>query len=167
MAKLDNKVKRYIVRALACYDTPSVVVAAVKDEFGLELIRQQVAAYDPTKAQGRELSKDLRTLFDTTRAQFLIEVDKIPLANQAYRLRALGRLFVQAESSKNVVMAAQLLEQAAKEVGGAYTNARRIQATGAGEGPIEHKHTYEHSDEFLAHIAAGGSPGAAPTPSGS
>lgn len=34
MAKLSEAEKRFIVQALACYDTPTQVVGAVKEEFG-------------------------------------------------------------------------------------------------------------------------------------
>ncbi|ELY5205712.1 DUF2280 domain-containing protein, partial [Yersinia enterocolitica] len=50
MAALKPEVKAFIVQALACYDTPSQVVAQVKQEFSLTLTLQQVSSYDPTKA---------------------------------------------------------------------------------------------------------------------
>jgi len=132
MAALDVKVKRFIVQALACYDTPTQVAAAVLEEFGVKLERQRIAVYDPTKAAGRELSKELRSLFEETRARFKAEADAIPIASQAYRLRALNRMHQRAESVGNMAMSAQLLEQAAKEIGGAYTDRRRIVGDGPG-----------------------------------
>lgn len=127
MPALDVKVKRFIVRALACWDTPSQVAASVKEEFGIEVTRQQVATYDPTKVNGRELSKELTALFNETRAKFKSEIDEIPIANQAFRLRSLARMHQVAETRGNADLAARLLEQAAKEQGGAYTDRRRHQ----------------------------------------
>lgn len=160
MAKLDVKVKRFIARSLACYDTPSQVVASVKEEFGLDVSRMQVQTYDPTKAQGRDLSKELRTLFDETRADFLTNVEKIPIASQAFRLRSLARMHTHAEARGNAPLAAQLLEQAAKEIGGAYTDRRRLVGDPtqpvhvAHGGKVEHMHTMSEAD--LEAIARGG-----------
>jgi hypothetical protein len=47
----DNK-KLFIVRALACFDTPQQVVESVKEEFGIVVSRPQVEVYDPDKARG-------------------------------------------------------------------------------------------------------------------
>lgn len=158
MAALDVKVKRYIVMALACFDTPSQAAAAVKEEFGVDVSRQQVSGYDPTKVQGRDLSKELRTLFDETRAKFIADVEAIPIARQAYRMRSLQRLHQRAEITGNADLAARLLEQAAKEVGGAYTNTRKLQG-GDPAAPIGVKHMLQASDlsdDDLARIAASG-----------
>jgi hypothetical protein len=122
MAKLTSEVQGFIVQALACFDTPSQVAAAVKEEFGIEISRQRCEAHDPTKRAGRDLSKRLRTLFEDTRKRFREETADIPIANRAYRLRALGRLAERAENMRNLSLTAQLLEQAAKEVGDVYVN---------------------------------------------
>lgn len=42
MASLNNEIKAFIVQALACFDTPSQVAKAVKQEFDLDVSRQQV-----------------------------------------------------------------------------------------------------------------------------
>lgn len=122
MAALRDEVKAFVVQALACFDTPSQVVVAVKETFGLEVSRQQCEAYDPTKYVGRNLHLKWRTLFEDTRARFREETADIPIANRAYRLRALGRMAERAENMKNMALTAQLLEQAAKEVGDVYVN---------------------------------------------
>ncbi|PJI70826.1 DUF2280 domain-containing protein [Pseudomonas asiatica] len=122
MAALRDEVKAFVVQALACFDTPSQVVVAVKENFGLEVSRQQCEAYDPTKYVGRNLHLKWRTLFEDTRARFREETADIPIANRAFRLRALGRMAEKAESMKNMALTAQLLEQAAKEVGDVYVN---------------------------------------------
>lgn len=125
MATLNDDVKAFIVQALACYDTPSQVVDAVQDEFGVKVSRPQVQAYDPTKAQGKSLSKKWRDLFEATRKRFLKEVAEIPIATQSFRLRALQKLYEKTASRGNVVVAAQLIEQAAKETGGIFVNRLR------------------------------------------
>ncbi|MCS4063706.1 DUF2280 domain-containing protein [Pseudomonas sp. NPDC089408] len=122
MAALKNEVKGFIVQALACFDTPSQVAEAVKSEFGLVVTRQQVESHDPTKASSKGLAKRWVTLFEDTRRRFREETADIPIANRAYRLRALGRMVEKAESMKNMALAIQILEQAAKEVGDVYLN---------------------------------------------
>ena len=122
MAALKNEVKSFIVQALACFDTPSQVVEAVKNEYGVVVSRQQVETHDPTKSAGKGLAVKWATLFHDTRKRFREETAEIPIANRAYRLRALGRMAVKAENSKNMALTAQLLEQAAKEVGDVYVN---------------------------------------------
>ncbi|VVP89804.1 hypothetical protein PS918_03122 [Pseudomonas fluorescens] len=124
MAALRDEVKAFVVQALACFDTPSQVVASVKAEFGLDVSRQQCEAYDPTKYVGRNLHLRWKTLFEDTRARFREETADIPIANRAYRLRTLGRMAEKAENMKNMALTAQLLEQAAKEVGDVYVNRR-------------------------------------------
>jgi hypothetical protein len=122
MAALSNEVKAFIVQALACFDTPSQVAAAVREEFGLEVTRQKCEAHDPTKRAGRDLAKRWVTLFEDTRKRFREETAEIPIANRAFRLRVLGRMAERAENMKNMALTAQLLEQAAKEVGDVYVN---------------------------------------------
>ncbi|MCO7536739.1 DUF2280 domain-containing protein [Pseudomonas asiatica] len=122
MAALSNDVKAFIVQALACFDTPSQVVEAVQKEFSITVTRQQVETHDPTKYSGKGLAKRWVTLFEDTRARFREETAEIPIANRAYRLRALGRMAEKAENMRNLALTAQLLEQAAKEVGDVYVN---------------------------------------------
>lgn len=122
MAALRSEVKAFIVQALACFDTPSQVVEAVKKEFGVDVSRQVCEGHDPTKYAGRGLAKRWADMFHACRERFTTETADIPIAHRAYRLRALGRMAEKAESMKNMALTAQLLEQAAKEVGDVYVN---------------------------------------------
>ena len=127
MAALNTKVKAYIVKGLATYMTPSEVVDAVKKEFGGFIVtRQQVAKYDPDKASGVNLSDKWRELFKKHRKNFNDEIDSIPIANKAYRLKMLDEMAREALESKNRPLAAKLLAQAAKEVGEAFTNRQKV-----------------------------------------
>jgi hypothetical protein len=155
MAALKDDVKAFIVQALACFDTPQQVSEAVKQEFGLEVSRMQVSAYDPTKAMGRNLGDKWKAVFEATRKKFLEDASSIPIASQTYRLRALDRMFQKVEKQGNSAVAAQILEQAAKEIGGAFTNRREM--TGKDGGPITIKSAKDMTDDELAAIAAGGS----------
>ncbi|MGE8169042.1 DUF2280 domain-containing protein [Pseudomonas putida] len=126
MAALNTEVKAFIVQALACFDTPAQVAASVREEFGIEVTRQQCESHDPTKRSGKDLAKRWVTLFEDTRARFREETAEIPIANRAYRLRALGRMVEKVEGMRNYGLALQILEQAAKEVGDVYVN-RKIE----------------------------------------
>ncbi len=125
MAALKNEVKSFIVQALACFDTPSQVVESVKNEFGVVLSRQQVETHDPTKTSGKGLALKWQTLFHDTRKRFREETAEIPIANRAFRLRAMNRFVEKAETMKNIGLAMQILEQAAKETGDMYVNRNR------------------------------------------
>ncbi|MFJ2549514.1 DUF2280 domain-containing protein [Pseudomonas sp. NPDC087612] len=126
MAALKSDVKAFIVQALACFDTPTQVSQAVKQEFDIDVTRQQVEQHDPTKRAGANLAAKWRTLFEDTRKRFREETAEIPIANRAFRLRGLGRMAEKAENMRNLALTAQLYEQAAKECGDMYVN-RKIE----------------------------------------
>ncbi|HBO7470547.1 TPA: DUF2280 domain-containing protein [Pseudomonas aeruginosa] len=136
MAVLSSEVKAFIVQALACFDTPSQVAESVKKEFGIEVSRQQIESHDPNKVCSKGLAAKWRILFEDTRKRFREEIADIPIANRAYRLRALGRMAERAEGMRNMALAAQLYEQAAKESGGMYSNKHQLEHSGPGGGPI-------------------------------
>ncbi|EPM0553169.1 DUF2280 domain-containing protein [Klebsiella pneumoniae] len=131
MAALKPEVKAFIVQSVACFDTPSQVVDSVLKEFGIQITRQQVEQNDPTKISGKGLAQKWVDLFNRTRDRFLNEISDIPIANKAYRLRALDRMMTKAESMRNMALAASLMEQAAKECGDAYTNKHKVEHSGA------------------------------------
>ena len=137
MAALTDDVKTAIVQALACYDTPSQVAQSVNAELGLSVTRQQVEAYDPNKKIGQSLAKRWRDLFAATREAFLKEASGTGIAHRSVRLRRLDRMSNKAEERGNMALAAQLIEQAAKEVGDSYTNRVKNEHTGKNGGPIE------------------------------
>lgn len=132
MAKLSEAEKRFIVQALACYDTPTQVAEAVKEEFGTVVDRGHVGCYDPTKVAGKELAKKWRDLFTATREGFKREITEIPIAQRSYRLKVLQRIVSKAESMKNMPLALQVLEQAAKECGDMYVNRKPSDGDGKG-----------------------------------
>lgn len=136
MKKLPPEAKIYIVQRLACFDTLSQVAKGLKEDMGIDISPQAVEAYDPKKAMGANLSDKLRDLFDSTRKQFLEDVTDIAISHKAVRLRALQRMAHKAEERGNMVLAASLLEQAAKECGDAFTNQRKVEAGLNVKGPV-------------------------------
>jgi hypothetical protein len=124
MAVLTPEIKTFIVQSLACFDTPSQVVGAVRDQYGVTISRQQVEIHDPTKRCSKGLARRWVVLFADTRCAFLRAIANIPIASRSYRLRALGRMLEQVEQRGNLVLAARLLEQAAKEMGATSVDSR-------------------------------------------
>lgn len=123
MAALKEPVKIFIVQALACRDTPQEVAEQVLQEFGVKVDRKQCQSYDPTKAAGKNLSKKFIELFNKTRADFDAGLIDIPIASKYYRLKQYQK---QLEKTKNAKLALKILEQAAKDVGGQFTNRQEI-----------------------------------------
>lgn len=147
MAALSEEVKSFIVRSLACFNTPQEVADLVKEEYEIDIVRGHVAKYDPTKVQGKSLGAKYKAIFEATRKSFLEDMSQIPMANAAVRVQELSKMFNEARNRKNNVLAAQHIEQIAKEVGGSYTNKVKLSGslahTGAGGGPIETKTTLD------------------------
>jgi hypothetical protein len=125
MAMLSEDVKRFIVESLACDMTPSEVSEAVNLDFGLDVPRQQVEKYDPTKQAGLKLSGKWRVVYEETRSKYRAQIAEVTIANRVFRLRSLQSLFRAAKKSRNIPLAAQMLEQAAKEVGNMFVNLSR------------------------------------------
>jgi hypothetical protein len=132
MATLKEPVKIYIVQALACRDTPQEVADMVKQEFGIQIERQQVAAYDPTKVRGKDLSKKFVDLFNETRKKFDEGLIDIPITNKHYRLKQYQKHLE--KHAKNTVLSMQILKQAAQDLGGQFTN--RQELTGKNGEPL-------------------------------
>lgn len=123
MATLKEPVKIFIVQALACRDTPQEVADLVKQEFDIEIDRMQCSSYDPTKVAGRNLSKKYVQLFNDTRQKFDEGLIDIPIASKYYRLKQYQK---QLEKTKNAKTILKILEQAAKDVGGQFTNKTEV-----------------------------------------
>ena len=109
--------------------TPSEVVEAVREHFKLEITRQSIENYDPSKAAGRKLDEELKQVFYRTRKQFISEFLSIDIAHRAFRLAELSKLYHAAVAKGKDVVAAGFLEQAAKEVGGIYVNRVEVRVT--------------------------------------
>jgi hypothetical protein len=137
MAKINDEIRLFIVKRLACYDTPQEVADAVKEEFDIEVDRNQTSLYDPTKAKGKKLGKKWADIFHETRKKFLEDLSELPLANPAVRVAELSKLYQNAKTRKNAVLAAAHLEQIAKEVGGVYSNKIRLTGGDKGDSPVQ------------------------------
>lgn len=136
MAALREPVKIFIVQSLACFETPQQVADAVKENFNIEIGRQQVAFYDPTKVAGKNLSKKFVTLFNETRKKFQENVLDIPIANKAFRLKEMQKMFD--DFGRNRIMKLNVLKQAFQETDGRIT---RQEHTGKDGGALQNENT--------------------------
>lgn len=123
MKRLPDRVKRRIVEHLACYCTTPEVVELIAEEFGLMLTPRHIRAYDPTSLQCAASTR-LRELHAATRARFEQTIAEVPIAHRAFRLRRLHKIHDAAIAAGNLNLAREALEQAAKEVGNMFVNAR-------------------------------------------
>lgn len=129
--KLDDAQKIFVVQRLACFDGPRRVASLVKEAFGVAITPQAVECYDPGTRAGRSLAQRWRKLFEETRAAYLADTAAAGVAHKRVRLDRLDRMAERAENMGALKLAAELLEQAAKEMGGAY---ERRGSAAAGEG---------------------------------
>lgn len=125
MAQLTEDQKRQIVVGFAQCMSPSEIRRVMKDEHGLELELGHIVQFNPTKASFTA-SDRWRAIYDAAHKSFLEDVSNVPVSNQGYRLRMLQKHIEVQDKAGNSVLVAELLEQAAKEVGGLLTNARQL-----------------------------------------
>ncbi|WP_218696385.1 DUF2280 domain-containing protein [Acinetobacter harbinensis] len=119
MAALKEPVKMFIVQSLACFETPQQVADSVEEIYKIRIDRKQCHSYDPTKYAGRNLSKKLKDLFERTRKDFRTNVEDIAIANKAFRLNELQKMYD--DSGRNKRAKQNLLKQAFQETDGRVT----------------------------------------------
>ena len=126
MAKLREDHKVLIVQRLATFTTPTEIQAELK-ELGVVVELAQVVYYSPD-TKHTDLAPKWRKMFDDTRAAFKKDTANIAIAHKSFRLQELQRMYrkLMSGTRPNMPLAKELLEQAAKEVGEAYTNRRQL-----------------------------------------
>lgn len=129
MPKLTDEQKTFVVQRLACFRPPTEILESVKEIWELELSRQLVHYYNP-RAPASKTPKKWADIFEATREAFLESVADVGIANEPYRLEELQALYDKAKRSGNLKLASELLEQGAKETGGAFTNRQRLEHSG-------------------------------------
>lgn len=163
--KLNEPQKVRVVQLLACYWTPSEVVAYVREEWYIEIRRQSVQHYDPTKVNGQDLAKKWHDIFHTMRHAFLKDKATHAVANLPYRLGILQKTVDEGLKRGNYDLVLRALEQAAKDEGGSFTNRQRVDIdqrvrTGVMMVPISSskEDTLKLIEKQQAHVAGAGSP---------
>ncbi len=139
MAVLTEQQKLGSVEAVAGFQTPSAIIADFRSVHGLDLSHKQVGRYDPTRPY-YEGGERWREIFEARRKACLEEVAAVPAAHKAYRLNMLQEGIDATRSAKNWALMAQLLKQAAEEVGGAQTNERNVRIDNGRKRPEDMTH---------------------------
>lgn len=125
MAELTEDVQTFIVTQLARHRTPTQVAVAVKEAFGVEVSRQAVHHYDPTRP-GSQAAEKWRALFKKERKSYYrVRRASIPVAEKPFRIAELQGMYFEARAAGQRKQAAALLEQIAKEEGGQYERDRK------------------------------------------
>ncbi|MFW1635474.1 DUF2280 domain-containing protein [Acinetobacter oleivorans] len=134
MATLNKKQKLFIVQSLAVFNTPQETVILVKEEFDINVSRQQVESYDPTKVAGRDLSKEFKDVFEKTRDDYLSQpLNKISGVNDIVQLKILNDLLW--SKKNNVRMTIQIVDQMQKITKGFYD--KKAEQGNKGKNPEE------------------------------
>ena len=129
-SRLTDEQRTFIVALFAQWKTPSQIRDALKEHFGVDASPQAIQHYDPEHS--KDLSEKWRTLHASMREEFKASTSKIAIASSSFRLAVLSdgvQKALVASGGKLTPLVLQALEQAAKEVGGGYTNRREL--TGA------------------------------------
>lgn len=131
---LTHDQKLFIVQRLAIGAGPAQVIRDVREEFGIDIPRATVNYYNP--AHSKDLAQYWRDIFADSQKAFREKVMNIPLAHQAFRLQLLQDSLNRVLSAPkiNEAMIHEIVERAAKEVGGIHTNRREL--TGAEGKPL-------------------------------
>lgn len=125
MAVLTDDMKLFIVTGYALFDSVSLIQRGLEEEFGVTIEHKQINKYNPL-ASGVKPAKKWVAIFHETRKQFMDEALTIPIARKMFRLHRLQKMHDVMFAKKNYVQAAALLEQAAKESGGLFTNEHKV-----------------------------------------
>ncbi len=113
-SKLTRALKAEVVRRLAAYDTPAWVAKSLKQDLGIEITRQSIAFYDPTR--NARCPRCWSKLFWTTRAAFLQGKADVGAAHPVVRLRRIDQMACDQMDEGNTAEARALLKQAADEM---------------------------------------------------
>ena len=133
---LSRAVQKFIVEQNACDEKPTDVVKAVKEEFGIDISRQLVERYDPTKAAGSKLSEKLAERYWEVREKYERQEEERGIGSLSYRLRRLAVIERIAFAKGNYQLVKECMKQAAEDKGGRYTNRREMGGPGGGPIPL-------------------------------
>jgi hypothetical protein len=113
---LTGPQRRFVVRALAHWNTPTETARMLEAEHGKTMSRQSIAKYDPTCHAGHSLSPDLKKLFHAERERFVKTIEEQPLAHRSVRLEQLKKIYDEARDAGNAKLAIKALSEAGKEM---------------------------------------------------
>ena len=115
-AKLTDAEKTYVVTRLASYDTPGLIAKSMNQDLGIEITRQAIAFYDPTRYSRRPCPKRWSVLFWKIRAEVIAGKADVGAAHPTVRVRRLDQMACEQMEKGNAAEARALLKQAAEEM---------------------------------------------------
>lgn len=131
MTTLKDEHRRFIIEMFAAFSTLDEIEKALQDVYGLPVPKSTILRHNPDTVQGKaELGAQWKTLFADRRKHFLEDLASIPIASAAYRLGRLQKIIDDPVKSKSPPLVMDALEQAAKEMGGVFTNKRDVTSNG-------------------------------------
>lgn len=124
--KMSPDAQRFVVRQYARFRKPSEILVLLKEEYpDLDVSINAISYYNPERdIFPREKWGEF---YETERRAYVAGVESVGIAHARERLEYLDLAIRQAVKARNFVLVGQLVETAAKEVGGAYTNRRESQ----------------------------------------
>jgi hypothetical protein len=119
--KLKNTEQIYVVMQLAMFERATDVKDSLKEIFGVDISLPAILHYDITNPQFPE---KWEKLFTETRENYIEDTSSIAISHKSVRLREIQKMFEYEKTQRvpNKKIMRELLEQAAKEAGNAYTN---------------------------------------------
>lgn len=118
----------FILKRLAEFETIPAIIAAYRAEYGETITHAIIRHYDPKDFAPNSYAKANANLFHQIRQKMIDNLERIPIANRVYRVQELQRIYGEAQENGDHATAMRAMETAAKEVGGIYTNVRRLDA---------------------------------------
>lgn len=139
MRRLSVELKLFIVQELACFRSPKEVGEAVQVAFEVEVTPSHIQFFDPTKRpENKKLPQKWKDIFWATRQEYLEQTAAVPVAHKRYRLEVINEVLQRqrAKQIKNDPLILETTEQAAKEMGGMFTNKRELSGPNGGAIPL-------------------------------
>ena len=130
MATLTDTQKRFIVIQLARFRTMEEIREAVKEEFDVEVSRQQVHYYNPSSRTAGKPADRWVELHEKAREAYIDSPEEVPIAVERWRLEQLLEVARKRMKAGDHQTAMKALKQAAKERGQAFTNIQDVQSKG-------------------------------------
>ena len=115
--RLTYEQKVYVVKRLAAYDAPVVIVRGLREEFGITVRLGLLQYYHPERAQGSELAQHWKDLFWDTRKSYRDSTADIGADHKPVRIRWRGEMVQETWGAGQHKVANEILDSVANEAG--------------------------------------------------
>ena len=115
--RLTHEQKVYVVKRLAAYDAPVVIVRGLKEAFGITVRSEVIQHYHPERAHGRTLAQHWKDLFWDTRKSYVDSTADIGADHKPVRIRWRGEMVQETWGAGQHKIANEILDSVAKEAG--------------------------------------------------